>query len=93
MGHYEKLRSSTRPLFKAAATIALGSGYPKCLKGDQIHIFVRITAVVDVFDVLDALLEKILMLFEEQKRQHFDRTLVDILFAHLDELLKISSQF
>ena len=105
---YQMLCSSTRPLFKAAATIALehhekwnGSGYPQGLKGDEIHIFGRITAVADVFDALSSKrcyknsweLENILALFEEQRGQHFDPTLVDILFAHLDEFLNIRSRF
>ncbi|MDO9214834.1 MAG: two-component system response regulator [Methylococcales bacterium] len=105
---YQMLCSSTRPLFKAAATIALehhekwdGSGYPQGLKGDEIHIFGRITAVADVFDALSSKrcyknsweLENILTLFEEQKGLHFDPMLVDILFTHLDEFLNIRSQF
>lgn len=48
-----------RALSEEAKLIALqhherldGSGYPKGLKGDEIHLFARITAVADMFDAL-----------------------------------------
>lgn len=105
---YQMLCSSTRPLFKAAATIALehherwnGNGYPKGLKGNAIHIFGRITAVADVFDALCSErcyknsweIEAILAFFQEQRGQHFDPIIIDIFFTHLDEFLAIRSQF
>ena len=50
---------SQSPLLKAAAQIALthhekfdGSGYPRGLKGENIPIFGRIVAIVDVFDAI-----------------------------------------
>lgn len=105
---YQMLLASSRPLFKTAATIALehhekwdGSGYPKGLKGEEIDIVGRITAVADVFDALDSArsykkgweLAKILAFFKEQRGQHFDPVITDIFFANLDEFLKIRSQF
>lgn len=105
---YLMLSTSTRPLFKTAATIALqhhekwnGSGYPNGLKGEAIDIVGRIIAVADVFDALGSVrcykdkweLDKILTLFKEQRGQHFDPNLVDIFFAHLDEFLVIRNQF
>jgi response regulator RpfG family c-di-GMP phosphodiesterase len=58
IGH-EILVKSQRPLFQAAALIAWehherwdGTGYPRGLQGDAIHIFARITSVADVYDAL-----------------------------------------
>ena len=56
---YELLNKSSREILKASAIVAYehhekwdGSGYPKGLKGSEIHIFGRITAIADVFDAL-----------------------------------------
>ena len=91
-------------ILKAAAIVANehhekwdGSGYPKGLGGEDIHIYGRITALADVFDALgsDRVYkeawsdEKIFNLFKEERGNHFDPTLVDIFFEHLDEFLKI----
>jgi len=101
---YDMLKHSTRPLLKCAATVAYehhekwdGTGYPNKLKGEEIHIYGRITAIADVFDALGSDRcykkawddEKIFKLFKEEKGKHFDPKLVDIFFQHLDEFLKI----
>ena len=101
---YEMLKHSDRALLKTAAIVAYehhekwdGSGYPRGLRGEDIHIYGRITALADVFDALgsDRVYkqawddEKIFNLFKEEKAKHFDPTLVDIFFEHLDEFLKI----
>jgi putative nucleotidyltransferase with HDIG domain len=56
---YEMLRSSPRRILKTVATIAYehhekwdGSGYPRGLAGEDIHIYGRIAALADVFDAL-----------------------------------------
>ena len=56
---YEFLKQSQRELIQAAAIIAHehhenydGSGYPKGLKGEDIHIYGRIVAIADVLDAL-----------------------------------------
>lgn len=105
---YEMLKHSSRPLLKTAATVAYehhekwdGTGYPNGLKGEEIHIYGRITALADVFDALgsDRIykkgwdLEQILHLFKEERAKHFDPVLVDIFFEHLDEFLKIRQKF
>jgi len=107
VGH-EMLRHSSRELLKAAAVVALehherfdGTGYPQGLKGEDIHIFARITAVADVFDALgvkrvykDAWpLEKILDYFREERGKHFDPVLVDVFFDRLDDLIRIRDAF
>lgn len=105
---YQMLISSNRPLFKMAATIAHehhekwnGLGYPRGLKGEEIHIAGRLSAIADVFDALDSRrcykknweLKDSLALFKEQRGQHFDPDLVDALFANLDEFLTLRAQF
>ncbi|MEA1920689.1 MAG: PAS domain S-box protein [Campylobacterota bacterium] len=105
---YNVLKGSNRDILKAAATVAHehhekydGSGYPRGLKGEDIHIYGRITALADVFDALgsDRVYkkawddEKIFKLLKEQKGTHFDPKLIDIFFDHLDEFLEIRDTF
>ncbi|HIC10999.1 MAG TPA: HD domain-containing protein [Campylobacterales bacterium] len=105
---YKLLNHSDRPLLKASAIVAYqhherwdGKGYPRGLKGEEIHIFGRITAVADVFDALSSdraykrawELDRILQLFKEEKGRHFEPKLVDIFFSNLDEFLKIRDKF
>ena len=100
---YEMLKHSNRPLLKMAAIVANehhekwdGTGYPKGLSGENIHIYGRITALADVFDALGSHRvykkawddERIFNLFKEERGKHFDPKLVDIFFEHLDEFLK-----
>lgn len=101
---YDILRHSNRRLLQCAATVAYehhekwnGSGYPRGLKGDNIHIYGRITALADVFDALsnDRVYkrawedERIFMLLEEERGKHFDPKLIDIFFEHRDKFLEI----
>jgi PAS domain S-box-containing protein len=105
---YNMLQGSDRKLLKISATIAYehhekydGSGYPRGLQGEEIHIFGRITAIADVFDALGSDrcykkawdLEKILNLFKEERGRHFDPVLVDLLFENLDQFLKIRDTY
>ncbi len=105
---YALFKNSQRPLLQTAAIIAYehhekwdGSGYPRGLKGEQIHIFGRITALADVFDALGSDRyykkawsdEKIFALIKEERGRHFDPVLVDIFFEHLDEFLYIRKAF
>ncbi len=101
---YEMLKHSQRELLLTAATVAYehhekwdGSGYPRGLSGEAIHIYGRITALADVFDALgsDRVYkkawddERIFSLFREERAKHFDPSLIDIFFDHLDEFLTI----
>ena len=105
---YNILKGSNRDLLKSAAIIAHehherydGKGYPRGLKGEDIHIFGRIVAIADVFDALGSprvykepwALNEILKYFREEKGKHFDPKLVDILFENLDEFLEIKEKF
>ena len=101
---YDMLKMSNRTLLKTAATVAYehhekwdGTGYPNRLKGEEIHLYGRITALADVFDALgsDRVYkkawndEKIFNLFKEERGTHFDPRLVDIFFDNLDEFLSV----
>lgn len=101
---YELLKTSSKMTLKAAAIIALqhhekynGTGYPNKLKGEEIHIYGRIAAIADVFDALGCdrvykkawELKKIIDLFKQERGEHFDPILVDILFKNLDKILEI----
>ena len=105
---YELFKDTDKPILKAAGIIAYehhekynGSGYPRGLKGEEIHIFGRITALADVFDALGSDRcyknkwsdEKIFKLFEEERGKYFDPKLVDLFFENLDEFLKIREEF
>jgi response regulator RpfG family c-di-GMP phosphodiesterase len=104
---YNILHNSKRDILRTAAIVAYehhekydGTGYPRGLKKDEIHIFGRITAVADVFDALghDRVykqawkLDDILSFFKQERGKHFDPILVDLLFDNLDEFLKIKIQ-
>ena len=105
---YEMLKGSKRELLKAASIVAYehhekwdGSGYPRGLKQEEIHIYGRITALADVFDALGSDRcykeawsdERIFQLFKEERAKHFDPSLVDLFFKHLDEFLTIRAKF
>lgn len=106
LGH-QLLGSSQRKLLHTAAIISEqhhekwdGTGYPHGLKGEEIHIFGRITAVADVFDALSAKrvykpaweLERILSLFREERGKHFDPAIVDVFFEQLPNILEIKER-
>jgi len=105
---YEMLSVSSRPLLQAAAIIAYqhhekwdGSGYPRGLIGENIHIYGRITAIADVFDALgsDRVYkkawkdEKIFELFREERGKHFDPKLIDIFFDNIDQFLAVRDSY
>ena len=99
---YKMLKYSNRSILKAAAILAYehherwdGKGYPRGLKGAEIHIYGRITAIADVFDALGSdrvykkawPLKKILALFEEEKGKQFDPLLTDLFLNNLEHFL------
>lgn len=105
---FEMLRGSNRPLLKVAAILAHehhekwdGSGYPLGLKGEEINIYGRITALADVFDALGSDRcykkawddERVFQLFKDQRGKHFDPKLVDIFFDKLPMFLEIRDRF
>ncbi len=105
---YEMLKHSKRELLLAAATVSYehhekynGTGYPRGIKEDEIHIYGRITALADVFDALgsDRVYkkawpdEKIFSLFKEERGEHFDPKVVDCFFENLDEFLEVRDKY
>ena len=92
------------PLLQAGAIIALqhhekwdGSGYPSGLKGDEIHRYARMVAIVDVFDALTSErpykkpfpLETTLRIMAKGRGEAFDPELFDIFFAHIDRFVAV----
>jgi len=98
---YEILKNSGRELLRSAAIIAYehhenydGSGYPRGLKGEEINLYSRIVAVVDVFDALATKRvykeiwpqDTIVTFLKDQKGRKFDPEIVDLLLANLDQI-------
>ena len=104
---YEMLKHSKRDILQASAMVAYthhekwnGEGYPKGLKGEEIHIHGRITAITDVFDALshDRVykkawpLEDVLEYFKKESGKHFDPELMGLFLDNLDAFLDIQNE-
>lgn len=98
------LRNSTRTLMHAACTIAHehherwdGTGYPRGIKGEDIHLMARITTLADVYDALlsercykSAWTESEALAFIlDERGTMFDPVLVDILIDNVAEIRAI----
>jgi response regulator RpfG family c-di-GMP phosphodiesterase/signal transduction histidine kinase len=98
---YEILKDSNREILKTAAIIARdhhekwdGSGYPNGLKGEEISIYGRITAVADVFDALSHdrvykkawALKDVIEFFKDKSGKDFEPKIVELLLENLDEI-------
>ena len=78
-----------------------GSGYPRGLKGKQIPLVGRITAIADVFDALTSSrpykapfsVEKSFAIILDGRGTHFDPDVVDAFFAIKDEILSIKEKY
>jgi response regulator RpfG family c-di-GMP phosphodiesterase len=105
---FDMLKHSSKAILQTAAIVSNehhekynGKGYPRGLKGDDIHIFARITAVADVFDALGSHRvykkawedEKIFELFNSEKGEHFDPKVIDAFFENIEEIKQIREQF
>jgi response regulator RpfG family c-di-GMP phosphodiesterase len=105
---FNMLKNSDKKILKTAAIVAYehhekwdGTGYPRKLRGEDIHIYGRITAVADVFDALGSKrvykdawsLDEIFKLFKEQRGKHFDPLLVDIFFENFNEFDEIRKKY
>ena len=107
LGGYEILRDSPSEYLQMGATIAWchherfdGGGYPRGLSGEDIHIFGRIVAIVDVFDALTSVrpykgawpLEQALDLLHEESGATFDSACVDAFMHNLAEVRRIMGE-
>ncbi len=105
---FSMLRNSNRAILKTAAIVAFqhhekfdGTGYPRGLKGDEINIFGRISAIADVFDALGSDrvykkawdIDRIVEEFKKEQGKHFDPMLIDAFLSNLPEFLKIRDSF
>lgn len=105
---YDMLSRNDNPVLGLGAVIAQqhhecwdGSGYPNQLRGDEIHIAGRISAVADVFDALGSNrcykeswpLPKIVEYFETHRSGKFDPQLVDVLLQNIDQFVAIRTAF
>ena len=99
------LEGSQSRLLQLAADIAVshherwdGAGYPRGLKGEEIPLAGRITALSDVFDALMSVrpykpawpLEKARAFIVEGTGKHFDPACVEAFFSRWDEIVAIA---
>ncbi|HAS6347142.1 TPA: HD domain-containing protein [Vibrio vulnificus] len=98
------LNNNKAKVMKLAAIVAYehhehwdGNGYPNGIRGEQIHIFSRITAIADVFDALLSErcykapweLLRVVAFFEQQKGKQFDPQLTDLLLKNIEDFVAI----
>ncbi|NRA23516.1 MAG: DUF3369 domain-containing protein [Oleispira sp.] len=78
-----------------------GDGYPRGLKGEDIHVAGRITALADVFDALGSKrcykkpwsIDKIISIIKEERGKQFEPKLVDLFEENIDALIEIRKRF
>lgn len=78
-----------------------GSGYPNSLKGNDIPMVGRVTAIADVFDALTSErpykkawpVEKALDLIKGEKDRHFDPAVVDKFFEILPDINDVMEKY
>jgi response regulator RpfG family c-di-GMP phosphodiesterase len=100
IGHGQ-LKNRSDVIMEAAAIIAHehhekwdGTGYPRGLRGEEIHLYGRITSVADVFDALSSKrsyknawdADSILQYMNSQRGKHFDPEVLDAFMDILPEI-------
>lgn len=105
---YEILNKSSNEILKCGSLIAHlhhekwdGSGYPNQLKGEEINIAGRITALADVFDALGSercykkawQIDDVVALIKEQRGKQFEPKLVDLFIENLALFIQINTQY
>lgn len=98
------LVDSDRRLLSSACSIAYehhehwdGKGYPKGLKGEEIHLYARITALADVYDALSSKRcykdawpqEKVLHYISEESGKSFDPNLASLFLEYSEQINSI----
>jgi len=102
------LSGNNSDLLKTAAILARshhehwnGAGYPDGLKGENIPMISRITAICDVFDALLSkrpyknpwTVEDTVACLKAGRGKHFEPYLIDLFFNCLDDMLKIRANY
>ncbi|MEO5333558.1 MAG: DUF3369 domain-containing protein [Magnetococcus sp. YQC-5] len=105
---YQVLKNTDQEIIRTGAIISAqhhekwdGTGYPKGLAGEEIHIFARITSLIDVFDALTHkriyksawAVEDAVDLIRKDRGTHFDPVLVDLFLDNIDQFLEIHKAF
>lgn len=101
------LQISKRKLIKTAEIIVYehherwdGTGYPRGIKGNDIHIFGRIVGLADTFDALSHKraykeawdIDRTISYIQEQRGKQFDPELVDIFMEHKDKFIALTNE-
>lgn len=99
------LRFSRRKLIRAAEIMVYehherwdGTGYPRALAGNDIHLYGRIVGLADTFDALSQKrvykeawkMDDIVDYIKQQRSKQFDPTLVDIFLEHQQEFIALN---
>lgn len=105
---YNILKSSSRPLIKSGAIIAHehhecwdGTGYPMGKRGNEIHLYGRIAAIIDVFDALSSKRcykeiwpkQDVYDFMEEKSGSMFDPLLINKLLENFDEFYDLVQRY
>jgi putative two-component system response regulator len=104
----EILKNANSKVLQIAEMVAMshhekwdGSGYPKGLRGEEIPLMGRITALADVFDALTMkrcykpafTIEASANIIIEGRGKHFDPKIVDIFIARIQEFITIQKEY
>ncbi|MDP2077098.1 MAG: response regulator [Sulfuricurvum sp.] len=105
---YEILKESKNPYLVAGAIIAKhhhekydGTGYHTGIRGEEIHIYGRITAIADVFDALTSqrpykkpwTFEDATEFLKQESGKHFDPKLVELFTQNIQKIKEIYLKF
>ena len=105
---YDILAGSRRDIIQAGAILARdhhekwdGTGYPRGIKEEEIHIYGRIVALADVYDALRHkrcykeawTLEQVIQELTEQRGKHFEPKLVDVLTNNINTFEQILNNY
>ncbi|KAF5054612.1 3'3'-cGAMP-specific phosphodiesterase 2 [anaerobic digester metagenome] len=105
---FQILKGSPRPIMQAAAVIAHehherwnGQGYPRGLRGEEIHPYGRIACLVDVFDSLLSRrvykeawpLPRVREYIADERGGMFDPGMVDVMLGDLDAFTALRNEF
>ncbi len=101
---YKMLSMSKNDILLSGAIISYqhhekynGKGYPNGLKGEEIDVFARITALADVFDAITSVrcykdawaLDKAFELIKSERGEHFDPAVVDAFFRVEEKIVAV----